>query len=90
MNVHVAVTTETEQPEVEQKEPFEFKPVEEQKAAAETKKEEKKAEPEKKAEEEKEIIVVPIEEPLLNEFAGNNYWRPSMAANLKELEQDYS
>ena len=38
----------------------------------------------------KEIKNVIVEEPVVSEFAANNYWRQDMKSNFEKLEKDYS
>jgi len=45
---------------------------------------------EKKEEVEPKIFAtVLLEEPVLTEYASNNYWRPQLLADIKELEADF-
>ena len=60
--------------------------VETEEAGAEAVPEEKKALPE----ESKPTASKNVEEPIVSEFAQNNYWRNDLAYSLKQLETDYA
>lgn len=36
------------------------------------------------------VVKTPVEEPIVSEFAQNNYWRGTIQYSIKELESDYA